>query len=233
MAQAARTAPVARTALGGTVRAGRPVVTLTIIALCVVSFGLQQLVPAWTTRWAFAPVLGAEEPWRFVTAAFLHSTRSIVHLAFNMLALWAVGPFLEQSLGRARFVALYGLSALGSSVAVLLLASPTGGWLTFVVGASGAVFGLFGAVLVVMRRLGRSARGILGVLAVNLVLGFVVPGISWQGHLGGLVVGAVVGAAFAYAPRPRRRAVAVGTSVAVAVLLVALAAGTYLSVGLL
>nr|WP_090034340.1 rhomboid family intramembrane serine protease [Cellulomonas marina] len=232
VAQAARTAPQVRTAFGGRLRDGRPVVTLVLIALCVGSYGLQWLVPGWTGRWAFAPVVGAAEPWRFLTAAFLHSPTSILHLAFNMVALWAVGPFLEQSLGRARYLLLYGLSAVGSSVAVLLLATPTDSWFTPVVGASGAVFGLFGAVLVVLRRLGRSARGIVGVLVVNLVLGFVVPSISWQGHLGGLVTGAAVGAALAYAPRARRRAVAVATGVGTLVVLVVAAVVTYAAVGL-
>jgi len=218
----------ARTAFGGRVTGGRPVVTLTLIGLCVVSYVLQLTSATWTRDLAFAPFIGETEPWRFLTAAFLHSTGNIAHIAFNMIALWSVGPFLEASLGRWRFLALYLLSAVGGSVMVLLLASPLElSWVTGVVGASGAVFGLFGAVLVVLRRVGRSAGGIVAVIAINAVLGFVLPGVAWQAHLGGLVVGAALGAAFAYAPRERRTLVAVGSCAAVAVLLVGAAVVTY------
>jgi membrane associated rhomboid family serine protease len=198
-------------------------VTLTIIGLCVVSYLLQRVVPGWTSQWAFFPIAGAVEPWRFLTAAFLHSTGGVLHILFNMYALWLVGPYLEGALGRARFVALYVLAAVGGQVGVTLLASPASpAWFTGVVGASGAVFGLFGAVLVVLRRLGRDARQILVFLAINGALGFFLPGIAWQAHLGGLVTGLVVGAAYAYAPRQRRDAVAVTATVGVGVLLVVL-----------
>jgi membrane associated rhomboid family serine protease len=230
--EAARQTPAARTALGGRVRDGRPVVTLTIIGLCVVSYLLQRAVPGWTQQWAFAPFAGAAEPWRFLTAAFLHSPRSIIHIAFNMYALWLVGPYLEQALGRWRFVALYLLAAVGGQVGVTLLASPTleGGWFTPVVGASGAVFGLFGAVLVVLRRLGRDARQIVVFLAINAVIGFLLPGIAWQAHLGGLVTGLALGAAYAYAPRERRLPLGVAATVGAAALLVVLTALKYSSV---
>ncbi len=218
----------ARTAFGGRITGGRPVVTLTLIGLCVVSYVLQQVSDRWTIDLAFVPFLGETEPWRFLTSAFLHSPSSLFHILFNMVALWSVGPFLEASFGRWRFLALYLLSAIGGSVMFLLLATPyAASWFTVLVGASGAVFGLFGAVLVVLRRVGRSAGGIVGVLVINAVLGFVLPGVAWQAHLGGLVVGAALGAAFAYAPRERRTAVAVGSCVAVAVLLVGAALVTY------
>ncbi|WP_367183092.1 rhomboid family intramembrane serine protease [uncultured Cellulomonas sp.] len=221
-----------RSALGGRVRDGRPVVTLTIVALCVVSYVLQRVDPSWTARWIFAPYLGLAEPWRFVTAAFLHSPSSLLHIAFNMYALWIVGPYLEATLGRARFVALYLLAAIGGQVGVTLLAAPVpdGGWVTGVVGASGAVFGLFGAVLVVLRRLGGDARQILVFLAINAVLGFVLPGIAWQAHLGGLLTGLALGAAFAHAPRERRAVWGVAATVGVAVLLVVLTVAKYASV---
>jgi len=205
-ARAAASTPVGRTPLGGLRRPGPPVVTIGIIAVCVVSYVLQLVSPGWTRQWLFAPAIGAEEPWRFVTAAFLHSPGGYLHIIANMIALWMVGPFLETALGRARYLTLYLLSAVAGSVACLLLAQPLGTWYTAVVGASGAVFGLFGAVLVVLRRLKGNAAGILGVIVLNVVIGFVVPGIAWQAHLGGLVVGAVLGAAYAYAP-PARRAV--------------------------
>lgn len=218
--EAQRSAPVHRTALGAPLRTGRPVVTLTIIALCLVSYVLQLSVDGWTGRLAFSPWTGEVEPWRFVTAAFLHSTQ-IFHIAFNMYALWIVGPYLENLLGRARFISLYLLSAIGGHVAIVLLADPTAqSWFTGTVGASGAVFGLFGAIFVVMRRMGQEARGMLVIIGLNLVVGFVVPNISWQGHLGGLVTGAALGAAYSFAPRERRALVSVVATVAVAVLLV-------------
>lgn len=218
--EAQRTAPVHRTALGAPLRTGRPVVTYTIIALCLVSYVLQLSVDGWTGRLAFSPFTGELEPWRFVTAAFLHSTQ-IFHVALNMYALWIVGPYLENLLGRARFISLYLLSAIGGHVAVVLLADPmSASWFTGTVGASGAVFGLFGAIFVVMRRMGQEARGMLVIIGLNLVVGFVVPNISWQGHLGGLVTGAVLGAAYAFAPRERRTIVSIVATVAVAVLLV-------------
>jgi membrane associated rhomboid family serine protease len=224
--------PTVRTALGGRVRGGRPAVTLTIIGLCVVSYLLQRVDPGWTSRWAFAPFAGEIEPWRFLTAAFLHSPGSLLHILFNMYALWLVGPYLEQALGRWRFVALYLLAAVGGQVGVTLLASPVegGGWFTPVVGASGAVFGLFGAVLVVLRRLGRDARQILVFLVLNAVIGFIVPGIAWQAHLGGLVTGLALGAAFAYAPRGRRLLWGVGATVLTALVLVGLAVAKYAAV---
>jgi membrane associated rhomboid family serine protease len=227
--EAARNAPVTRTTLGGRVRGERPVVTLTIVALCAVSYLLQRVEPGWTSRWAFAPFAGEVEPWRFLTAAFLHSPGSLLHILFNMYALWLVGPYLEQTLGRWRFAALYVLAAVGGQVGVTLLASPVqgDGWFTAVVGASGAVFGLFGAVLVVLRRLGRDARQILVFLVINAVIGFVVPGIAWQAHLGGLVTGLALGAAYAYAPRERRLAWGVGATVITGLVLVALAAARY------
>jgi membrane associated rhomboid family serine protease len=228
VAEAARQQPAARTAFGGRSTGGRPVVTITLIALCVASFVAQQLIPGWTSRWAFSAAAGEVEPWRVLTSAFLHAPNQILHIAMNMIALWSVGPFLEASLGRWRFTALYLLSALGGSVMFLLFADPNGiSWLTGLYGASGAVFGLFGAVLVVLRRLGRSAGPILGVLAINAVLGFVLPGIAWQAHLGGAIVGAALGAAFAFAPREKRLPVSIGACVATFVVLAGAALVTY------
>ena len=158
-----------------------------------------------TDRYAFVPALAADEPWRFLTAAFLHATGGpfgLMHILFNMYALFLVGPYLEHVFGRARFVLLYLLSALGGSVAFELLTPDVTpfGFLTSTVGASGAVFGLFGALLVAQRRLKLPLQSIVGVLGVNLLLGFFIPGIAWQAHLGGLVVGAAAAAVLAYAP---------------------------------
>ena len=227
---AARTAPQARTAFGAPLSDGRPVVTWALIAVSVVLY-IAQRAPGTGVAGAmiFAPALGEAEPWRHLTAAFLHDPSSILHIAFNMYALWILGQSLEPALGRWRFTALYLLSAVGGMVMVTLLATPTvdGGWYTPVVGASGAVFGLFGAILVVLRRLGRDPRQILVILAINAVIGFVVPRISWQAHFGGLLVGLALGAAFAYAPKPRRQLVGVVAVVLTAVALVLVAAVKY------
>nr|WP_106265764.1 rhomboid family intramembrane serine protease [Isoptericola sp. CG 20/1183] len=228
VAQAAKASRSARTVFGGTVRGGRPVVTLTIIGLCVVSWVLQLATGgAWTQQWAFVPVFGDEEPWRFLTAAFLHST-SPLHILFNMYALWLVGPFLEQAFGRGRFIALYLLAAVGGSVGVLLLADPLStSWLTPVVGASGAVFGLFGAIIPVLRRMGRNAGQIVVLIAINMALPFFMDNIAWQAHVGGLVVGLVIGAGYAAAPRERQKLVGWALPTAVGVVLVALTVWKY------
>lgn len=214
-----RSAPQVRTALGGRARGGPPVITYALIALSIAAYVLQRAVPGFTSEMWFVPLWAAAEPYRFLSSAFVHSPSSILHIGFNLYALWIVGPFLEAMLGRARFLTLYLLSALGGSAAVLLLTNTPDDVLTPVVGASGAIFGLFAAVLIVMRRLGRAATQIFIVIALNIVIGFVVPGISWQGHMGGLVVGAILGAVFAWAPRERRLSYAVlGSALALALL---------------
>ena len=232
VAEAARALPTTRTALGGVRHDGRPVVTLTLIGLCVVSFVLQLVVPGWTSRWVFSPLAGFVEPWRFLTAAFLHSPGQYLHIVFNMMALWFVGPTLETTLGRARYVTLYLLSAVGGSVGSVLLASATDSWTVGSVGASGAVFGLVGAILVVSKRLGGDVRGILVLIGINLALGFVMANIAWQAHVGGLLTGAALAAAYAYAPAARRRFAAVAAPVTIAGLLLVATLATYASVGL-
>lgn len=206
------------TIFGGKARPGaRPVVTITMIALCVLVYLLELAGQPVFQMFAYSPAAGRVEPWRMLTAAFLHA--GIVHLGFNMVALWFTGPFLEQALGRARFLALYLVSALGGSVAVLLL-TPVQNWTGGVVGASGAVFGLFGAVAVVLVRLKRRNTQILGVIGINLVITFLVPNISWQGHLGGLVTGAAIAAVLAYAPKKIQRWAGPAGIAAIALLLI-------------
>lgn len=203
--EAQRNAPVSKTLFGGTVRQGRPVVTFSIIGACVALFVAQMALPGVTDALAYAGIYTSEftspEPWRMITAAFLHSTGFLLHIAFNMYALWIMGQALEPLLGRARFLTLYLIAAFGGSVAVLLLTNPLQG----VVGASGAVFGLFGAMLIVQRRRGGDVRQLVVLIAINTVLGFVVSGISWQAHLGGLLAGGAAAAIIAYTPRTSRR----------------------------
>lgn len=214
-----KAAPSRRTIFGGVARAGRPVITITMMAICVAMFALDWAVPNGFIfqSFAYAPFFTESEPWRMVTSAFLHST-NFMHIAFNMYALWILGNALEPAFGRARFLATYLISALAGSVGVLLL-SPID---TAVVGASGAVFGLFGALFVVQRKRGGDVRQILVLLAINAALGFIIPGIAWQAHLGGLIAGALCAAAVAYAPVRNRMLAQWGGIAAVAVLLVGL-----------
>jgi len=210
----------ARTLLGGTVVSGS-VVTKVLIGLCVAAYAIQILVPALDFQLAFVPELAASEPWRFLTTAFLHA--NYMHLGFNMWALWVLGGVLEPVLGRWRFTAIYLLSALGGSTAIYWLSWPgTDSWITMTVGASGAVFGLFSTMFVVQRRFGRDTSGIVALLAINAVISFLGANISWQGHLGGLVVGGIVAAIYAWAPRGKRQSVGIAGTVAVAVVLVGL-----------
>jgi membrane associated rhomboid family serine protease len=200
------------------VRGGQPVVTLTIVGLCVLSYIVQiatgGLSGSWTSRWAFAPFIGQDEPWRFLTTAFLHV--SIIHILFNMYALWIMGPLVEQMLGRARYLAIYVICAIAGSAGVLLLASPTSAsWVTPAVGASGAIFGVFGALVPIFRCTGRQMGQIVGLIVINFLLGFFLSNIAWQAHLGGVVAGLVMGSAFAYAPAKHRNLVGWGTCVAV------------------
>lgn len=218
VAAARREAPVARTVFGARLRAGPPVVTYGLIGLCVVVFLGSRVFPGLLTHLVFLPAIGYHQPYRFLTTAFLHA--GFLHIAVNMYALWILGGYLERMLGRARYLALFLVSAVGGSVAVLLLAaSGATSWFTPVVGASGAVFGAFAAILIVLRRTGRDASQILVLLVINLVLGFVVPGISWQAHLGGLLTGLVLGAVYVFAPRRTRTVTGVvGTAIVLAAL---------------
>jgi membrane associated rhomboid family serine protease len=157
--------------------------------------------------------------YRLFTSMFLHY--GLLHLLMNMWALWVLGRVLEAVLGPARFLALYLLSGLGGGVAVCLFGSqeaPTAG-------ASGAIFGLFGALIIVLRRLRRSVAGIVPILVINLIFTFSFSQvISVAGHLGGLIMGAIVAAGLAYAPRSARTAVQVGTIVGTSLVLAVLTA---------
>jgi membrane associated rhomboid family serine protease len=226
-----RTTPAAKTVYGGAVASDKPLVTFGIIAVCAVLYVLQWLIPrnevyenlAFATVYA-TPEYGVFEPWRMLTSAFLHSQGFILHIVLNMYMLWMFGQALEPLLGRIRFLAVYLLSAIGGSVGYLLLTPGyvPGQPLTGVVGASGAIFGLFGAMLVVQRHRGGDTRQLWVLIAINGVIGFLVPQIAWQAHLGGLITGGLCAAAIAYAPRgPRRSLMQAGGLALVAALLVA------------
>ena len=226
-----RTTPEVRTVYGGAAAAGKPRVTFGIIAVCVLVYALQWLVPGQVVYEQFAynnvfatPQYGAFEPWRMLTAAFLHSPDSLLHIILNMYTLWIFGQALEPLLGRARFLALYLISAVGGSVGYLLL-NPVlvpGQGLVGVVGASGAIFGLFGAMLLVQRHRGGETRQLWVLIAINGVIGFLIPQIAWQAHLGGLITGGLCAAVLAYTPRgPRQRLLQAAGLAAVLALLIA------------
>jgi membrane associated rhomboid family serine protease len=156
--------------------------------------------------------------WQLVTSMFTHV--EVWHIGFNMLALWFLGPMLEVVLGRARFLAVYLASGLLGSAAVMLFSASHGQTL----GASGAIFGIMGAVAVLALKVGGQAQSVLGWIGINLVLTFTLSGISWQGHLGGLLGGLLLGAAMVYPPKRQRRVVQWTSVVLVLVLALALTA---------
>jgi membrane associated rhomboid family serine protease len=226
---AAQATPRQRTVFGGrAVRSGA--VTWTILGINVLLYLVELAHPAIAQDWsmlgyapytAFGPVQGvaAGQWYRLITSAFLPGTGSlgIMDIAFNMWALYAVGPSLEQMLGRGRFLAVYLLSAVGGSVLFYYLAAQNQPAL----GASGAIFGLFGAWFVVSRKLHLDSRGIVTLIAINLVLSFTFRStIAWQDHVGGLITGALIAAAYAYAPRKNRFALQFAATIAIAVILV-------------
>ncbi|WP_067489695.1 rhomboid family intramembrane serine protease [Actinomadura hibisca] len=214
-----------------TVRPGRPVVTYTLIGLCLLAYAVEVVWPRVVDEFAMVGWVwpeGAPKPlgvaegewWRPVTSMFLHQPPDEgfgpAHILFNMWALWAVGSQLEVILGRWRFLALYMLAGLGGST-LLCLVSPA----TAAIGASGAIFGLFGAFFVYSRKLGAPMGPIVFLLVLNLMITFGADGISWQAHIGGLVVGGLLAAVFAHVRRP---AVHVAASALTLVLLVGLMA---------
>ncbi len=193
-----------RTITGGAISMRAGAVSMVLLGINVVVF-LLQLATEGNVNSVFQ--LGAMQGfavadgdiWRLFTAAFLHA--GILHIAFNMYALYLFGPFVERSLGTARFVVAYVTMAVASSVFVYWLTEPQ----VATIGASGAVFGLFGLALVLLIRTRQDVRGLLVLLAINAFISLQ-GNISWQGHLGGFVTGTLLGLALAYAPRERRSA---------------------------
>jgi membrane associated rhomboid family serine protease len=222
------------TTVAGAAPGVRPLVVPTLVALNVLAFvvtAAQAGSIAANTRsqlfaaWALSPGTVADgEWWRLFTSGFLHI--GPLHIVFNMFALWVIGRDMEALLGRGRFLAVYLLGKLGGAAAVMLLYGPD----DYVAGASGAVFGLMGGLVVALVRLRRPLNQVFGLLAVNLALGFFVSGISWQAHLGGLLAGAAATAVLVYAPPARRTQVQAGGLAAIAVvLLVLVTAGAVLA----
>ena len=156
---------------------------------------LLQVIPGstLTSTLFYAPLLTVIEPWRMITAGFVHSPDSFWHILLNAYSIYIFGRVIEPMLGPIRFLVLYLVSIFGGSAMVLWLSEPV----VPVVGASGAFFGLMGAYLIMLRAIGDNSGLLVGLIAVNLAFGFLVPGISWQGHLGGLLAGMAVTAVYA------------------------------------
>jgi len=203
------------TPAGGT-PISRPIVTYSLIGITAAIFLLQFVsgITEVANEWGMWPVgiaVGGEW-WRLLTAAFLHG--SFLHIAFNMYVLFALGPTLERILGHGRYLTLYVLAALGGGVASYVFSDIR----TVSVGASGAIFGLMGALIVAGRRLRYDITQVIILLAINVVIGFVSPGVDWRAHFGGLVTGAVVAAIFVL-PARHHRALVQGLGLAGVVLL--------------
>src|SRR3954451_22397436 len=181
-------------------RAGGAIVTKALIAANVVVYlitvvqggGLSAPGGSLFQNWAlYGPLVAQGDWWRLMTAAFLHA--SVLHIAFNMLALWWLGRPVEEYLGPVRYIALYLVSGLAGSAGALLL-SPT----AVTVGASGAIFGIMGALLILeWQHTGSLGGNAASLIAINLLISFAIPGISIGGHIGGLIGGILITLAFA------------------------------------
>ena len=164
-------------------------VSIGLIALNVLVWVLQILPGSTVTAFlVYSPLWLPDEPWRAITSGFAHDAQNFLHLALNMYSLYIFGQALEPLLGRGRFLAMYLISVVGGSAAVTWLSDPT----SYTLGASGAIFGLMGAYFVIARRLGAQGNQLLGLIGINLAFGFLMPGISWQAHVGGLATGCLV-----------------------------------------
>lgn len=178
---------------------------MAIIAVTFLVYLIQQADPSIFFRFSLIGLaqnpLGAligvanGEWYRLITVGFLHA--SLLHIGFNMYALWILGPSIESAFGRWRYLTIYVASLLGGSTASLLFNSPQ----IAAVGASGAIFGLFGATIVANKRLGRPVNSVYAVIGINLIFGFMVPNVDWHAHLGGLALGAATSAVMVYGVR--------------------------------
>lgn len=173
-----------------------PTITYALIGINVVVWVLQFFFDSVTVAGIYNPlyVETTGEWYRLLTSGFLHSPTNITHLLLNMFTLYLFGQALEPLMGRWKFLVTYLLSILGGSIAVHLFSSMMGDMMISTLGASGGVFGLFGAFFALARARKQSTSSILILVAVNFVFGFIMPGISWEAHLGGLVTGAVTAA---------------------------------------
>jgi membrane associated rhomboid family serine protease len=209
------------------------IIAITIVAYLIELAAVGPILGAFTYAPAYSlPATGVPfEPYRMLTSVLLHApigpglgVIGLTHIGFNMYAVYLFGRPLENLIGAGRLVALYVLSGLGGSVAVLyatFVGLIDAG--TSVYGASGAVFGILGASAVIQRRLGIDARYLYVLIAINFALAFFLPGIAWQAHVGGLLVGALTGWVLVANRGPRRRNRAAAAAGGIGVVLVVLA----------
>lgn len=241
VAEARRTVRAPRTAFGGSQAGQLGYVTYTLIGINVlvavvtmVASGAAALggggliggvtpVHFWGAVFGYGQLpdgslvgIAAGEYWRLFTAMFLHF--GLLHLMVNMWALWILGRYVEGALGPVRYLALYLIAGVGGDVAAYLF-SPE----KFTAGASGAIFGLFAALFVINRKLGRDNSGVIGLILINLALGiFLRNHISLAGHVGGLIIGGLLALGLAYAPKSQRTPIQVASVATMIVLLVVL-----------
>jgi membrane associated rhomboid family serine protease len=217
---------VPRTQFGGRAdQASSGLVTKSLIVLCVIAFVLEGVpglsgsgsINKFTYDYSLigAEIGGNHQYYRLITAAFLHG--SVLHIAFNMYALYLLGTQLEALLGRVRYLALFFACAVGGNTVSYVIHGED----AFSYGASTAIFGFFAAYYLIARRLRANTNQILIVVGINLLITFTISNIDKWGHIGGLLTGVVLGLLYAYVP-PRRVALqALGTLAVLAVLVVA------------
>jgi membrane associated rhomboid family serine protease len=214
IAEGAKSIRQPKTMAGGAISGREGIVSMVLIGLNVVGFlltmatggnsgsvfrsGAMLSTSALTSSGEVLTGVADGDYWRLLTSTFLH--RDILHIAFNMYALYLFGPYVERALGIPRFIAAYLTVAIMGSVFVYLLSAPN----ALTIGASGAVFGLFGLALVLLLKAKQDVRTLLVLLGINAFISVAASSISWQGHLGGFIGGLILGVAFAYAPRDRR-----------------------------
>ncbi len=244
--EGAKSVRTARTAFGGSLAGAQGMVTKVLVGLNVGMFVLTVLAAGTNGvnammrtlvgqssdsplhRWldmiplaidpSRAELIGVAngEYWRLLTAGFMHY--GLIHLGLNMVALWLLGGEVERAVGRWRFLAVYLLSGFGGTIAVYLFGATNGP----VAGASASVFGMFGALFFLFRKLKKDIRGLVTIVLINFAAGLFI-NVSWLGHIGGLVLGAITGGLLAYAPSgPRRTAIQVTGLVIVGVALLGL-----------
>jgi len=231
-----RTRPEAVRRIGYLSRSGQPVMTYALMAICVFVFILQQIpglgshvtqalwyAGAYSHPDREAALYGVSfQPWRLLTSVFAHG--GFLHVALNMYTLWVFGQILEPMIGKWRYLTLFLISGVFGSVGMLVLAAPN----QPAVGASGAIFGMFGTLLVLQRKLGGPIRQLLVLIIINLALGFfpIFGGnIAWQAHVGGLAGGLLVGLVLAETRKLSQQRLQAGLLGVLGV--VAVAAGIY------
>jgi membrane associated rhomboid family serine protease len=216
VAEGRRTVRAPRTSVGARILDSRPYVTGTLVALNVLVYVVTATAPHATFndpgagattgkgvfyKWQLVPVFVHTQHWYYelITSAFLHA--NLLHIFSNMLVLGYLGPALEQGMGRWRYASVYLLSAFGGGAAIYAFGTET----SATVGASGAIFGLFGASVVLARKLGFNMQSLVTLVVINFVLTFSISGISKLGHIGGFVTGILAGVAIGGLPSARTR----------------------------